>query len=397
MKSSGVESKAASAQITLAASGTAYGTTDGGTTDGGTTHGGTTHGETTHADRVRLFTVFHHKFFDELYAGADRERIVLFDVNETYPKEYSKDQGYKVISEYKLPQYDPKLQQHGYCQTSAMVHVYLTHFLYADLDYVGFLQYDMKCYTDTVTNIQERITAAAFPTQIEKKEEAKYQTSPLASAQVAPSIESLSGTPLQQSLELSSCRHEECALVFEVTDETTAEVNCGGQPMLMNERVVNGGSAAATKLNGRICETEWIFHAQLLPVTHLDSVGGFWGGSCTCILAKYNVFFGTKWTRETIVTNARTQWLPILHTFCIPVEMFRRMMRWFVEQLLPFLDGVPSQSLGMDRASFVERCHALFLCLELNRPNVSLAPLHLDHIWPHYHKQTAWKNYKLSF
>lgn len=288
---------------------------------------------------AKLYTIFHNKFFDELYVDADRKNIVLFDVNENYVKDYSTDKGYEIVKEYKLPEYDPKLQQLGYCQTSAMVHVFLNSFLYKELTYVGFIQYDMKCYADTISMIEGYINRTS-----------KNKTS--------------------------------------TDDEIIFEIESPQKLTKVNDFQSFSSETKEKQIN--IGKKEYIFHSQLLPVEHLDSVRGFW----VSILAKYNAFFGTTWTRDSVLANERTRWLPILHTFCIPVPMFERMMSWFTKQLIPYLNQIPSNSLGMDRASFIERCHALFLCLELASPNVSLIPLHIDHIWPRYHQQTAWNNYK---
>ena len=100
-----------------------------------------------------LYNVFHHKIFDKLYdkCPAMLDHTTFFGVNEKFPKEYNKAKPYKVVNEWQLPIYDAKQQANGYCQTSALYHVYRNK-LYEPYDYVGCMQYDMEFlhYADVI-------------------------------------------------------------------------------------------------------------------------------------------------------------------------------------------------------------------------------------------------------
>lgn len=118
--------------------------------------------------RIRLYNVFHHRIFDELAAAVptdERANLVFFGVNEQYDKEYNRDAGHVVQLEWTLPHYRPELQQTGYCQTTCMYHVYQND-LHADLDYIGFLQYDQRIPADLFARIRQRAAAETAPSVI---------------------------------------------------------------------------------------------------------------------------------------------------------------------------------------------------------------------------------------
>lgn len=106
--------------------------------------------------KIQIFNVWHNKLYDELYADVPKEELpnlVMFGVNPSYEKIYTKGR-YNIMFEYEMPIYNGRLQEHGYCQTTCMWHLFkndaLAHL--KDTDYVGFIQYDMKvdgdCYAD---------------------------------------------------------------------------------------------------------------------------------------------------------------------------------------------------------------------------------------------------------
>lgn len=106
--------------------------------------------------RVRLYNVWHNKLFDELYESVpsnDIRNVIMYGVNENYQKHYNVDKGYNVCFEYDLPLYEPVWQQRGFCQTTCMMHVYKNG-LYKDLDYIGFIQYDMAIHADCFGHIR---------------------------------------------------------------------------------------------------------------------------------------------------------------------------------------------------------------------------------------------------
>ena len=90
-----------------------------------------------------LYTVFHNKLFDDMYDGCPEilKYMVFFGVNQKYEKIYSKDKGYDILLEWTLPHFRPEMQKDGYCQTSALYHIYKNK-IYLDYDYLGFFQYD---------------------------------------------------------------------------------------------------------------------------------------------------------------------------------------------------------------------------------------------------------------
>lgn len=111
---------------------------------------------------VRIYNVWHNKLFNELYDGVsddDLANIVMFGVNESYEKEFDANRGYNVQYEWDLAKYNPMLQQHGYCQTTAMYHIYKNG-LHRGLDYIGFIQFDMKVRPAALSNIRQGIAAA---------------------------------------------------------------------------------------------------------------------------------------------------------------------------------------------------------------------------------------------
>jgi hypothetical protein len=115
--------------------------------------------------KVRLYSIWHNKLFDVLYDGIRKDvldNIVMYGVNPAYTKEYNKERGYTILYEYELPVYEERWQNRGYCQTSCMMHLYKNQDLIADLDYIGFIQYDMKPSQDVFEHIQETLAANTY-------------------------------------------------------------------------------------------------------------------------------------------------------------------------------------------------------------------------------------------
>ena len=85
----------------------------------------------------RIYSVFHHKLFNELYTGMTdkyKNKLIMFGVNEKYEKIYDITKNYNIQYEYQLTNYRKDLQEKSYCQTSAMYHIYVNN-LHSDLDY----------------------------------------------------------------------------------------------------------------------------------------------------------------------------------------------------------------------------------------------------------------------
>ncbi len=89
--------------------------------------------------KLVLFCVFHKPL--EQYVNS----AIYFGVNETYAK--SANGHRNIIMEHELAKYDPFLQKRGYMETSVYLHAYWNN-LYANYEYVGFMQYDMIMTSD---------------------------------------------------------------------------------------------------------------------------------------------------------------------------------------------------------------------------------------------------------
>lgn len=117
--------------------------------------------------RIQLYNIWHKALYDELYEDLSKEdlqNIVMYGVNETYDKVYTPNK-YNVVFEYDLPMYNPVLQQHGYCQTTCMWHLWKNKELTYkrpchELDWIGFIQYDMKPDARIFDEIREKIEAS---------------------------------------------------------------------------------------------------------------------------------------------------------------------------------------------------------------------------------------------
>ena len=256
---------------------------------------------------IHLYSIFHHKIFDEMYTDTtpeDIKKLTMFGVNESYPKEYNKNKNYPIVFEYDLPFYNPKLQQLGYCQTTAMYHIYHNELkpvnLVNDTSYVGFIQYDMQLYNNTFSFMEDRVKAS------------------VSSASAAPVV------PIFYSMAQN---------YYQIQEVT-----------------------------------------QLLSGAHsaLDS---------------YNKFFNSSKT----INDIKDKKFILLHTFVMPTSMFCRMMDWLTGYLKVLDTHFTS---NFDRASFVERCHSLFLALE---PNVEFMEFPIYHNWPTLHNSVLWNNYQNYF
>lgn len=94
---------------------------------------------------LKIFVVFHASIHEDCYAELYPDElscITFFAVNEKLPKQYPTDPKYKIIKEWELPNFDPKLQEQGFCENSAIIHSHLNK-LYGPGDRIGFAQYDM--------------------------------------------------------------------------------------------------------------------------------------------------------------------------------------------------------------------------------------------------------------
>jgi len=109
--------------------------------------------------KLNIYNIWHNKLFDKCYDELDKyslNKIVMYDVNTSYTKCYNTNKKYNIIREYELDNYDELLQKTNYCQTSCLYHVFINK-LYENLDYIGFIQYDMILYKDFIYDIEDKI------------------------------------------------------------------------------------------------------------------------------------------------------------------------------------------------------------------------------------------------
>lgn len=119
--------------------------------------------------KVKTFVVFHKIFSEVVFSGFEdeesRDWFIRYGVNASQPKKIIRKHGVETILdpastqndtllEYALPNYDPKLQERGFMETSCYVHV-LKNELYKGYDYIGVCQYDMRWTPLAVTALRE--------------------------------------------------------------------------------------------------------------------------------------------------------------------------------------------------------------------------------------------------
>jgi hypothetical protein len=101
---------------------------------------------------LKIFVVFHSSInemcYDEL-SPEELDHLTFVAVNEAVPKTYPADPKYRIIKEWELPNFNPKLQQQGFQENSVLHHVYMNK-LYSEDDRVGFAQYDMYMKRGTI-------------------------------------------------------------------------------------------------------------------------------------------------------------------------------------------------------------------------------------------------------
>lgn len=119
------------------------------------------------ATKVQIYSIWHKAIYDELYTDVpveELQNIVMYGVNEEYEKVYTPNK-YNVMLEYELPIYNPLLQKHNYCQTTCMWHLWKNkESTYKrpghELDWIGFMQYDMKPDANMFEDIRHKIREA---------------------------------------------------------------------------------------------------------------------------------------------------------------------------------------------------------------------------------------------
>jgi hypothetical protein len=106
---------------------------------------------------LKIFVVFHRSINEKCYEELSSEEfshLVFVAVNESVPKTYPADPKYKIIKEWELPIFNPKLQEQGFQENSVLHHIYLNK-LYDEDDRVGFSQYDIYMRRGTIDFLKQ--------------------------------------------------------------------------------------------------------------------------------------------------------------------------------------------------------------------------------------------------
>jgi GR25 family glycosyltransferase involved in LPS biosynthesis len=115
------------------------------------------------------------------------------------------------------------------------------------------------------------------------------------------------------------------------------------------------------------------------------------------ILEKYNNYFNTNHTYESIKEHKKHDKFICLHTFVIPTRTFIKMMTWYCT-ITDWLHNNYINCIYTESMSEVtEEIFGLFLLLQIIENNsIKLDVLKLHHEWPHLHNETEWLNYKVQ-
>jgi GR25 family glycosyltransferase involved in LPS biosynthesis len=113
------------------------------------------------------------------------------------------------------------------------------------------------------------------------------------------------------------------------------------------------------------------------------------------ILEKYNNYFNTEHTYETIKAHNKSDMFICLHTFVIPTKTFIKMMVWYCSITdwlhANYINGLYSESIS----EITEEIFGLFLLLQMiENDNIKLDTLKLHHEWPNLHNETNFNHYK---
>jgi GR25 family glycosyltransferase involved in LPS biosynthesis len=113
------------------------------------------------------------------------------------------------------------------------------------------------------------------------------------------------------------------------------------------------------------------------------------------ILEKYNTYFNTNHTYETIKNHKMSKIFICLHTFVIPTRTYLKMMEWFCSIFdwlhINYINNIYKESMS----EVSEEIFGLFLLLQIiENDNIQLEELKLRHNWPNLHNETLFNNYK---
>jgi hypothetical protein len=113
------------------------------------------------------------------------------------------------------------------------------------------------------------------------------------------------------------------------------------------------------------------------------------------ILEKYNQFFNTEHTYQSIVNSNKSEHYIILHTFVIPTSTFVKMMGWYCSMHDWLHENNVKHMYCSSPAEVTEDIFGLFLLLQMiEDDNIRLEPLQLTHEWPRLLNSNTHNGYK---
>lgn len=115
------------------------------------------------------------------------------------------------------------------------------------------------------------------------------------------------------------------------------------------------------------------------------------------ILEKYNKFFNTNHTYNSIKNHEKSKYFICLHTFVIPTLTYMKMMNWYCSISdwlhINYINGIYNESMS----EVTEEMFGLFLLLQIiEDKDIELEELKLKHNWPNLHNETSFNNYKAN-
>ena len=145
----------------------------------------------------------------------------------------------------------------------------------------------------------------------------------------------------------------------------------------------------------KINKTDHDIYFYSMIVTNKIDVGYICNPYANSILEKYNNYFNTEHTYESIKAHKKSCNFICLHTFVIPTKTFIKMMTWYctITDWLHsnYITGIYAESMS----EVTEEIFGLFLLLQIiENDNIQLEELKLYHQWPSLHNETTFSNYK---
>jgi len=112
-----------------------------------------------------IYVIFHRGFDPSFLSNFRFENWKLlktdgyYSINCTEQLENLKELGFEIIQESQMYFYNAKLQRDKYHGPSAIYHFYKNG-LYKNLDYIGFMEYDLHLENDTSDFIEKNLTGS---------------------------------------------------------------------------------------------------------------------------------------------------------------------------------------------------------------------------------------------